>query len=158
MNNFDPNEEIIDDIEAYLKMPLEDKTPPKWGSNCHHFKVHLDAENRKVICQNCKKELDPFWYLELLADEWHKRRYRDAEAVMAYRELKQQRLDAMARGKHYIRPEKGDGQKCWDTYEVLHGEPPEYVYYRGGWYAGKKGHAELFDYMKMVLARRENDK
>lgn len=151
---FDPQKDInewtIKEIEDFLKLPITETQ--KDYDECKHFRVLLDNENKTVTCKDCGKILDAFWYLQLLAKEWGFRRYEDFEAIKAYRALRQQEENARARGNVYIRPTKGDGMLCWDSFEALHGHPPEYVFYRGGWYAGEDGGAELFDYIKGQLA------
>ena len=132
--DFDPNKDINDwtikEIEDYLKLPITNNKHV-YGE-CEHFQVMLDDENKTVICKHCKKELDAFWYLQLLAKEWNRRRYQDFEAIKAYRKLKEQEKNAQARkgnGLSYIRPNEGMGQIVWDSYESLSGHPPEYVYH-----------------------------
>ena len=156
---FDPkkemNEETLREVENYLKTPPISEKKKDWiKKECEHFRTELDAENKTVTCRDCKKVLDAFWYLQLLAKEWSLRRYQDAEAIKAYRELEQQRKNAIARGQYRVRPDKGEGMICWDSYEALNGHPPEYVYYRGGWYAGHSFGEESFELIKMVLARK----
>ena len=158
---FDPqkelNEQTLREVEDYLKLPITNKERNYKEKECEHMRVVLDDQNKTVTCRDCKKVLDPFWYLQLLAKEWSIRRYQDAEAIKAYRTLKQQRENAQARGKYYIRPESGDGQKCWDSYEAYYGHPPEYIYYSRGWYAGEDSGCEsieLFDFTKQQLAAR----
>ncbi len=151
---FDPNKDMNDwaikEIEDFLKLPITE-SETVYGQ-CRHLRVSLDNENKTVTCQDCKKDLDAFWYLQLLAKEWRTRRYHDFEAIKAYRALQQQEENARARGHCYIRPTNGNGMLCWDSYETLHGHPPEYVFYRGGWYAGEDGSSEHFDYIKQHLA------
>lgn len=158
---FDPTKdisEVIDEIESYLKLPLEDKTPRDSGiDECYHLKVFLDAQNRSVQCQDCKKILDPFWYLQLLAKEWRLRRYHDAKALEVYRTLRLKEKQDESRGKHFARPKDGEGQKCWDAYELLYSKPPDYVRARGKyWYAGEGSGETLGDYIKQLLADKYN--
>ena len=152
---FDPSKDmdnLIDDIESYLKMPLEDKTPSSFRE-CEHKKVFLDAQNRTVTCQECKKQLDPFWYLLLLAKEWRIRRYQDVEAIRAYRSLVEKDRQREARGKHFVRPQSGEGQKVWDAYVELNGKPPDYVRALGKyWYVGEGDGWTLGDYIKQLVA------
>lgn len=151
----DISEQTLKEIEDYLKLPLENKTPTNSyiADNCKHKKVYMDDESHTIECQDCKKKLDPYWYLNLLANEWKIRRYQDVEAIKAWRMLEQQRKNAMAKG-HYIRPASGDGMACWDAYESLYGHPPEYVYYRGGWYAGCGDSETSFGMIQSGLARK----
>jgi len=157
----EPDEETLEEIESFLKLPLEDKTPSGYGvkDDCKHMKVYLDAQNHTIECQDCKKILDPFWYLQLLAKEWSYRRYQDAEAIAAYRKLNEKERNACARtrGKAYIRPNEGNGMLCWDSYEDLYGHQPEYVFCSGGyWYAGEDGGSEIFQLIQSQLADRNN--
>lgn len=151
---FDPQKDMNDwtikEIEDFIKLPITETR--KNYDDCKHLGVLLDDENKAITCKNCGKVLDPFWYLQLLAKEWSSRRYQDFQTIKAYRALQQQELNARARGNVYVRPNEGNGMQCWDSYEALHGHPPEYVYYRGAWYAGEDDGCEHFDYIKQQLA------
>jgi len=157
--SFDPDkgmEETIDQIESYLKLPLEDKTPSGYGirEDCRHLKVYLDAQNRTVTCQDCKKQLDPFWYLQLLAKEWRQRRYADAEAVKAYREIARKEKEMSVRGRHFARPTSGRGQYYWDVFTLLNdGHEPDFIVARGAtWYVGQGQGVTHGDYCAALLA------
>jgi hypothetical protein len=154
---FDPMHDMgqtIDEIESFLKMPLEDKTPSGYDINkCRHLKVYLDGENHTVECQDCKKTIDPFWYLQLLAKEWRNRRYQDSLALKAWRDIQQKELERGARGKHFAKPTEGEGRKCWEAWEMLTKQPPDFVVAHGKyWYVGKDHGETMGDYVKQQLA------
>jgi len=173
MNDPGNKGELITEVELYLRrhqhLPIEeskDKLKP-WEKleACKHKQVDLDTEARKVICRKCQKELDPFWYLQLLADEWKLRRYHDAEAIQAHVELEQDRLNKGAREKIIVRPESGEGREIWDDFVKWKGRDPNAIWKqrRVEWMAedietrdGKDyrttyGHA----YIKMMLAGKK---
>lgn len=149
----------LGELEFYLKahsgLPIEKQSHP-YGE-CKHFRVLLDGQKHSVTCRDCKKELDPFWYLSLLAKEWSSRRYTDVEAIKAYRELKEQREKYVEKGRICIHPTEGIGMNVWDTYTALYEVEPHYIYRRGNQYYavnGKGGH-ENFEYLKMRLAYKQ---
>jgi len=133
----DSNEEIqamLGDLEFYLKvhnnLPVE-KAPKNKLDDCKHTKVIVDEENHTVTCRRCGKVLDPFWYLCLLAKEWSFRRYEDAEAIKAYRALKQRDLNDEAKGKIISRPDSGEAQEVWDNATKWLGHEPNYIWKQG---------------------------
>lgn len=169
------NEEIkstLGELEFFLKthknLPIEKRN--KKYSECRHFQVSIDEEAHTVICRQCHKKLDPFWYLLLLAHEWSARRYTDSEAIEAFRALRQQELNAEAKGKIISRPQEGlDGiktiqQEVWDTFIEWKHQKPNYIFRRGNeWYVNSR--EELngreynitygFNYIKMELAGKK---
>jgi hypothetical protein len=154
-------ENTLGELEFYLKthnnLPIEKERRNRL-TDCQHFHVVLDDEKHTVTCRNCKKELDPYWYLSLLASEWNIRRYTDAEAIQAYRALKQQRLNAEAKGKVVIKPTEGEGLIVWETYEACFGKEPKHIYKRRGhgWRAVDEHECDMdFDYIKMQLAYKQ---
>jgi hypothetical protein len=151
MNNENDIELTINEIEKYLKLPIE-RIPEKDG--CKHKKVLLDCQQHRVICKDCHKDLDAFWYLELLASEWSIRRYHDAAAIHAYNEIKKREKAALLRGKHIMRPLSPEGGHCWDIFTKLKGETPDYVYFHGGWYAGYNGGCESVECLELELRRK----
>lgn len=117
--------DIFDDIMRFLKDPVDDGLPIEstpsadhWNSPCRHRKVLLDDVAKKVTCRECEKELDPFWYLSLLAKEWKLRSYHDEAVVGAARLLEQDRLNKKGRGYYFSRPSKGPGVVAWDTFVI----------------------------------------
>ena len=92
MNEPGKEEELLNEVQLYLRrhqhLPIEesrDKLDPyEKLRECKHRQVEIDKEARKVTCQDCHKELDPFWYLLLLAREWKSRRYNDTQAIQAH--------------------------------------------------------------------------
>lgn len=154
----DETKNILGELEFYLKthngLPIEEEKHP-YGEY-RHFRVVLDAQRHTVACRDCKKELDPFWYLQLLAKEWSHRKYTDTEAIKAYRKIEEQERNAKARGLIVTRPKSGTGRDCWDAYTSLHGVEPHYLYRRGSHYYASDGiGTELFDYIKMQLSYKQ---
>lgn len=133
----DKNEEtkaILGELEFYLKthknLPIEERKRDRLDG-CKHFQVVVDEESHTVICRQCHKKLDPFWYLILLAREWKFRRYTDSEAIAAYRALRQKQLNDEARGKIISRPKEGEGQEVWDDFTKWQQREPIYIYKQG---------------------------
>lgn len=148
----------LSEIEIYLKngeIPII-KSPHKMFDECRHLRVSLDDEKREVRCHNCKKVLDPYWYLQLLATEWNIRRYHDSEAIKANKNLAQEQKNKEAKGKYFQRPENPDGANAWDAYIALMGNEPLYSYcHRGDWYISDGVCTMLDDYIYMELKRRK---
>jgi hypothetical protein len=167
----DETKNLLGELEFYLKshngLPIEQERHP--FGECRHFRVVLDDQKHTVTCRDCKKELDPFWYLQLLTKEWSLRRYHDIETIKAYRELEQQRLNAKARGKICARPKEGIGREVWDAATLWKDTEPNCIYYRGQWYvecweesidaATKVKNQYMttcsYDYIKMQLANKK---
>lgn len=159
----------LGDLEFYLKthsnLPIEEETHP-YGE-CEHMRVVLDDQKHSVTCRDCKKELDPFWYLQLLARQWRRRKYTNDAYVEAARKLKEQEENAKARGKKCSRPQNGVGRELWDAVVLWKGEEPSCIFYRGCWYAEVWEYSEYngvkrrslvcysFDYIKMQLAYKQ---
>lgn len=141
-------DKTVIDIESYLNRsePIEDSEyPTRWSlDKCKHMQVRLDREAHTVTCKQCDKQLDPFWYLQLLAKEWRTRAYMDVRAKESAAELYQARLNAEARGKYFEQPEKGVGREAWEVFSQLWGEDVRYMYRRGSEWMGR--HREHFEY------------
>ena len=45
------------------------KLKPRDYSECEHRSVELDEKHRRLECKRCQREVDPFYYLKLLAYE-----------------------------------------------------------------------------------------
>ena len=167
----DINDTVLD-VEAYLKgcVPLPIERKKQEHDDCRHKQVTVDEEAHSVTCGKCNKEIDPFWYLTLLANEWKSRQYRDVEYIKAYRALKQQELNSQAKGKIVIRPEQeGTARNCWDAFIQWKQQEPEYMFRRGNeWYVscleefpsteGKQYQQSVtygFSYIKMMLAGKK---
>lgn len=127
--------------------------------NCWHGSVTLDDESRTVTCDICGKALDSFAYLMMLMKDWHSQSYRDNLAKQAYAALKQQELNAMARGHFFSRPNSPSGKKAWDAFEEYLGHEPFSVFRRGNsWYLQEEdGSGAHEDYARFVLRKRELD-
>jgi hypothetical protein len=129
-------DELLNEVQLYLRrhkhLPIEEsddkKDPYEKLHECKHRQVEVDKEARKVICKECHKELDPFWYLLLLAREWKSRRYDDAQAIQARIELEQNRLNKGAREKIIVRPETGEPQQIWDDFVKWKGYEPNSIW------------------------------
>jgi hypothetical protein len=153
----------IIDFESYLNRsePIEDGDYPKvWSlDQCKHMQVRLDRESHTVTCKECDKQLDPFWYLQLLAREWRTRAYVDVRAKESAAELRQARLNAEARGKYFEQPEKGVGREAWEVFSQLWGKDFRYMYRSGSeWMGAHRDHTAIsLHYARGVLAGAYED-
>lgn len=155
------SQDTFNDIARYLKLnniPIENTTPNKYG-DCRHLHVVIDEQARTLTCALCKKQLDPFWYLCLLAKEWKSRCYRDIDAIKAHEALKQKQKNAEAKGKIAVKPTEGEGLIVWESYFALYQKDPDYIYIRGRgvskqWITVGNNMHISFDVIKMELARK----
>jgi hypothetical protein len=128
------------EVQHFLETPPVEEPAEDFGS-CRHFKVLLSDQAHTVTCRACDKQLDPFWYLQLLAKEWRHRRYE----LTRYEELKKEvdryheehRVKREAAARFTTRPEKkGAAMQTWDRAVTLLGCDPPGVYRIGRyWYA-----------------------
>ena len=164
------NEDIkatLGELEMYLsresKLPI-DRVPSYGINKCEHLKVLIDELSHTVTCKKCKKQLDAFSYLLLLAREWERRRYQDELAIKAWLELEQKRKNSEARGTIAVKPKEGLPLIVWESYEALMHKQPDYIYRMGSeWYVKeiseeqkgiRYGASLSFHYIKLELARK----
>ena len=150
----------IRDIENYLKQSLEEVREP-WDA-CQHKQVMLDHQAHTVTCKVCNKQLDPFWYLCLLAKEWRTRSYQDQAAREAWEKMRQRDIQDRAKGHHFSRPPRpGPAQEAWDTFFDFYGKAPHSIYYScKEWRAcADETSSESTGYLRKRLAerRKQND-
>ena len=150
-----------DEVYEKAVLPLEVESQP-WDG-CKHERVVLDQQSYSVKCCECEKHLDPFWYLKLLARELKLRARLEDDKDYRYRELEQERRNAQAKGKHYSRPEKGQGAEAWDLFtELSEGPPPTFIYRRrnewyGSVYDGEYVVEYSLHYARRLIAERERE-
>jgi hypothetical protein len=123
--------------------PIEEQKGAPWDSAaCRHMRVWLNDEAHTVTCQNCKKQLDPFWYLQLLASEWKIRHYELLQYQRLHDEIEEHRKEKeaqlAARKNYKARPIKNlQAQEIWDRATTLLGAAPPRIVANGRyWYIG----------------------
>ena len=131
------SDNIIDFAEALLNrnphdlLPITEEYHAGAYRECQHMRVSLDDQTHRVTCRECEKDLDPFWYLQLLAREWKHRAYQDEYTLKAHAELEQQRKNAQARGHYYERPSDALKAGVWDAFVDALGEAPISMFRQG---------------------------
>lgn len=158
----DGDNPLIIDIEKFLTksqpaLSLENKVggPGVYSPGCQHSKVFLDDEAHTTTCQECEKVLDPFWYLQFLAQNWLRLSYRDMAVTEKYRVIQEATRNAEAKGRFVTRPKTPAGAEAWDIF-VQVGEVA-YLYLQGSeWMAAfTTGTRYGLSYARIALARHE---
>lgn len=155
MSQDDHIDPTISDVAKFLRLPIRENRPG--FDDCGHLKVTLDDEAHTVTCDKCGKQLDPFWYLQLLAKEWQTRAYRDQAAIEAHKALRQKDQEDRAKGHIFARPTSpGPAQEAWDTFVEYYGYAPYSIYYScKEWRAaGDQTSSESVSFLRKLIADR----
>ena len=149
----------LKDIASYLMLPLEEAAHSH--KDCEHRQVMLDDQAHTVTCKSCGKQVDPFWYLCLLAREWKHRAYQDQSAKEAWERLQRRDKEDRCKGRIFVRPPQPcPAQEAWDTYVAYYNRDPYAVYYSyKEWRAAAdECSSESISFLRKLIADRLKDK
>ena len=150
------DDDLIIEIEKYLsgELPLEDTFD--FGP-CKHLKVVLDDQAHTITCRACEKQLDPFWYLQMLAHDWKGRQYRDRHANESRAKLEEERRNIEAKGRAYEQPDSGVGHDAWNLFTQIFDREDSgglrYMYRRGSEWYGVSGEIPQLRHYSLSYAR-----